>query len=155
MNKVIIIQHNVLHSETRKHNLINTYLDINPHIILINGHGMKQKEHIKVPGFITYQLSSSDELHDGCTLLIRSHIKHKLDNNYITDFKDISFETEIGDINIATTSLPPRRPYLPFPNSHKIFHENNPSYLLANMNASSTQLGNNHNNQVGKHLNDS
>lgn len=32
-------------------------------------------------------------------------------------------------------------------------HKNNPSYLLVDLNASSTQLGNNYNNQVGKHLN--
>lgn len=78
---------------------------------------------------------------------------NKLDYNYITDFLDISLETENGIINIATTYLLPRRPYLPFPDFHRFFHKNKPSYLIADMNATSTQLGNTHNNQVGKHLN--
>lgn len=96
MENITIIQHNVLHWETRKFNLTNTYLEFKSHVILLNGHGMKQKESIKIPGFIIYQLNSTDELLDGCALLIKSNIKHKLDDNYITDFVDISIETEIG-----------------------------------------------------------
>lgn len=69
MDTITIIQHNVLHWETRKFNLINTYLEIYPHVILINGHGMKQKELIKIPGYIIHQINST-ELHDGSAIYI-------------------------------------------------------------------------------------
>lgn len=75
MDSITIIQHNVLHWESRKTNLINTYLTINPQIILINGHGLRNYEQIKLPGYITYQLNTSNELHDGLALLIKSYIK--------------------------------------------------------------------------------
>lgn len=153
MNNIIIIQHNVLHWETRKANIISTYLTINPHIILINGHGMKNQEQIKIPGYTTYQMNTNNELHDGSALLVKSYIKHKIDDNYITDFIDIAIETENGLLNIATTYLPPRRPYLPFPDFHRLLSKNNPAYILADLNLSSTLTGSNHNNQVGKNLN--
>lgn len=149
MNNITIIQHNVLHWESRKHNLINSYLNINPN----KCPGNEKPRANKIPGYTTYQMNSSNEMHDGSAILIKSHIKHRLDDNYITDFIDIAFETENGLLNIATTYLPPRRPYLPFPDFHRFIFKNNPAYIIADLNASSTMLGTNHTNQVGKHLN--
>lgn len=57
---------------------------------------MKNNENIKIEGYTTYQTNSTEELHDGCAILIKSHIKHRLDNNYITDFLDVKIETNIG-----------------------------------------------------------
>ena len=153
MDQITIVQHNVLHWDTRKFNLTNTYRDINPHIILLNSHGMKNQENIKIHGYTTYQLNTFNELSDGCAILVKSQIKHKLDDNYITDFLDISIETDTGPINIATTYLPPRRAYLPFPDFHRFATKNNPAYLIGDLNATSINLGNKKNNQVGKNLN--
>lgn len=76
---------------TRKFNLINTntYKHINPYNILFNGHEMKAYRNIKIPGCITYQVNTSEELHDSIAIFVKSHIKHKLDTNYLRDFMDI------------------------------------------------------------------
>lgn len=153
MDTITIIQHNILHWETRKFNLINTHLEINSHIILINSYGMKQHQYIKVPGYTTNQMNTTNELNEGSTLLIKSNIKHILDDNYITDFLDTSLETATRKINIATNYLPPRRPIIPFPDFHRLASENNPVYFLADLKAVTTQLSNNFYNQVGRHLN--
>lgn len=75
MENIIIVQHNVLHWGTQKFNLINTYKQINPHIILIIPHGMKLDQNIKIPGYTTYQIDTTEELNDGSALLIKSQIK--------------------------------------------------------------------------------
>lgn len=43
METIITLQHNVQHLSTRNHNLQNTYIQINPDIILLNSHGVRQK----------------------------------------------------------------------------------------------------------------
>lgn len=120
MDNIKILQHNVLHWNTRKFSLTQTYKQINPHIILINSHGLKTEEQLKIHGYTTYKINSSEELSDGSAILIKSNIQHKIDDNYITDLLEITVETEIGEISIATTYLPPRRPYLPYPDIHRL-----------------------------------
>lgn len=48
---------NSLHWESRKFNLINTYREINSHILLMNGHDMKQQQNIEIQGYTTYNLT--------------------------------------------------------------------------------------------------
>lgn len=147
MDNIIIVQHNVLHWETRKFNLIKTYKEINPHTIVINGNGMKKTQLIRILGYITYQANTTGELHDGSEIPIKAYIKHKLG-----EFLDLSIESDIGEINIATTYLPPRRPYIPFQDYHRFASKNNPSYPLTDMNAFSHNIGSNSVNQDGRHL---
>lgn len=74
MDNITIIQHNVLNWNTRKHNLINTYLQINPHIFLLNSHGVKEEEEIKLPGYINYKVYTTNENNDGSAILIKQNI---------------------------------------------------------------------------------
>ncbi len=152
MDNIKIIQHNVLYWKTRKFSLTQAYKEINPHIILINSHGLKTEEHIKIPGYTTYQKNSTQELSDGSAILIKNNIKHRTDDDYITDLLEIIIETEIGEIGIATTYLPPRRPFLPYPDFHRLASKNIPTYLFADLNANIRAAGYQNTNQVGRSL---
>ncbi len=152
MDTIKIIQHNVLHWETRKMELIATYRMHDPDIILINSHGASEEENIKIVGYSTYMRNQSGERNDGSAILVKQNIKHKIDEEYITDVLCIKILTSLGHISIATTYLPPRRPYLPFPDIHRLSSKNEPTYLLADLNAKHRLLGDSHNNVVGKGL---
>lgn len=69
MDETFIVQHNVLHWETRKFNLTNTYKEINPHIILLNSHGANSQQQIIIQ-------NSSNQYNDGIAILVKDNIKH-------------------------------------------------------------------------------
>lgn len=48
--------------------------------------------------------------------------------------------------------MPPRRLFLPFPDFHKIVSNNHPSYIIGDVNAKHTILGDQSNNIVGRGL---
>ena len=149
-DNITIIQHNTLHWESNKVNLMNTYQQINADIILLNSHGLKNTNQLYIKGYQTYLKNSSNQLSDGSAILVRKNIKHKYIDNFMTDFLEIQLETSLGTISIATTYLPPRRPYLPFPDIHSLMYNIHPTYLLGDLNAKHRLLGNNTNNTVGK-----
>ena len=73
------------------------------------------------------------ELQNGSAIAIKKNHNHKLIDDFITDILAIQVETSLGPIIIATTYLPPRRPYLPYPG---ILLDNNiPTYLIGDVNA--------------------
>ena len=146
------MQHNVANWRTNKNILINTYMTINPDIILINSHGLKSDESLKILGYITHKINASNELNDGCAILVKSIIKHQINDNFLTDMLEMIVETSIGRIKIATTYIPPRRPFIPFPDFHALASNSIPTYLLADLNAKHTCLGDKYNNTVGKNI---
>lgn len=152
MDKILIVQHNVLHWNTRKFNLTQTYLDIAPHIILINSHGLKEQETIKIHGYTTYIINTTQENNDRSAVLIRNNIKHKLDDNYVTDILEVIIKTDIGEIGIATTYLPPRRAYLAYPDFHRLASKYRPTYIIGDLNATMRSQGHNTSNRVGRGL---
>jgi len=85
MDKLKIVQHNVAHWRPYKHNLTNIYRIIDPDIILINSHGMRAGESLKIYGYITHKINSNNELDDGSAILVKSYIKHKVTDDFITD----------------------------------------------------------------------
>jgi len=52
----------------------------------------------------------------------------------------------------ATTYLPPRRPFLPYTDMHRLLSNNIPTYILGDFNGRHTALGSKDNNTVGKSL---
>ncbi len=64
----------------------------------------------------------------------------------------MEIETSLGPIQIATTYLPPRRPFLPYPDIHTLLSNNIPTYILGDFNGRHTSFGNSDNNTVGKSL---
>lgn len=152
METITILQHNVQYWPTRRFNLTNTYLKINPDIILINSHGITDNAPLKLQGYQSYSTNKFNEIHDGIAILIRNNIKYTIQDDFITNVLQVTIETTLGKISLATTYLPPRRPYLPFPDIHKIASNHFPTYLLADLNAHHRLLNNNRNNEVGKGL---
>ena len=147
---ILIVQHNVRNWNSYKLTLTNLYKEINPDVILINSHGLKSTENIKIYTYQTYLINSSDELHDGSAILIKQHLKHKIKENYDTDILLITIETNTGPINIATTYLPPRRPYLPITDFHKLASETHPTYIIGDLNAHHPTIDRKKSNNVGK-----
>lgn len=152
MEKLKILQHNVLHWKTRKSHLTNIYLEIDPDIILINSHRLKEEENIKIPGYNSYNKNIYNEISDGIAILVKNTIKYKIKDEFITNCLEIIIDTSLGKISIATTYLPPRRQYLPFPDVHRLVYNNHPTYILADMNAQSRRLNSNRDNLIGKGL---
>ncbi len=79
--EVKIVQHNVLNWRNKKQTLTNVYKELELYIILINSHGLKPEENIKIYIYNTYLINSSEEMQDGSTILVRQNLKHKIKNN--------------------------------------------------------------------------
>lgn len=147
--KIKVVQHNTQHWMSNKLILTNSYLQLNPDVTLLDSHGVQNNSNIYIQGYTTYQKNSTEQLHDGSAILIKSNIQHKLIDNLISDVIERQVNTTIGTISIATTYLPP---YLPFSDIHKLIHNSNPTYIIGDLNAEHTVLGNTRNNAVGKGL---
>ena len=77
MDTLTILQHNVAHWKPNRYFLTNMYLHIDPDVILINSHGLKANERIKIYGYNTYIANSSNELHDGSAILIKTQTSRR------------------------------------------------------------------------------
>lgn len=89
---------------------------------------------------------------DGSAIAVQHSVKHKLYDDFDTDFLAVEIDTSLGPIIIATTYLPPRRPFLPYPDIHRLLSNNIPTYILGDFNGRHTAFGNKDNNTVGKSL---
>lgn len=83
---------------------------------------------------------------------MKKEITHNINDDFITDVIEVIIETTLGNVSIATTYLPPRRPYLPFPDFHKLAYNNYPTYVLGDLSARSIFMGHGRSNNVGKGL---
>ncbi len=57
-----IIQHNILNWKTNKQTLLPNYIAHDPDIILLNSHGFKPNDELKIPGYRTYKINYSENL---------------------------------------------------------------------------------------------
>ena len=97
LDTLTVYQHNVMNWKTNKTSLIDNYLKTSPDLILINSHGLKSTEPLKIPGFKTYKINYSESLSDGSAIAIKHNIQHKLYDDFDTD---ISLVTSVADILI-------------------------------------------------------
>ena len=97
-------------------------------------------------------INTSNEPHDGSAILVKSHIKHKVIDNFDTDILQITIQTNTGPIHIAKTYLPPRRAYLPITNFHRLASNTDPMYIIGDLNAKHPSIGTHTTNAVGKGL---
>ncbi len=149
MDKLVIIQHNINNWRSNKQSLLNHYLQVKPDIILINSHGLTDTEQLKIPSYKVYKINSTGTNNDGSAIAVKPDISHKLFDDFMTDFLAIEINTAHGPIIISTTYLPPRRPYLPFPDMHRLLSNNIPTYIIGDFNATHRSFGNASNNTVG------
>ena len=70
------IQHNVLTWEKRKFDLTNTYIQYDPDVILINSHGLKDSDKLKIPGYCVHQSNSTGEAMDGVAIAERRNLSY-------------------------------------------------------------------------------
>lgn len=151
-HSLTVIQHNVRNWSTVKHGLVNTYTAIDPDIILLNSHGIKTTESINITNYKIYKSNKTNERNDGVAIAIKKNIRHILLDNYTSETLAVKLHTTQGEIIIATTYLPPRRPFLPANDFLNLLNNKLPVYILGDLNAKHRILGNNNNNNVGKSL---
>ncbi|XP_042880256.1 uncharacterized protein LOC122258401 [Penaeus japonicus] len=124
-----------------KNELCNTYSHHNPDIILINSHGLPDNERIKIFPFNIYQRNKSGERADGVAIAIKRGTRHRILDDFDQEFLAVEVETTRGPIVIATCYLPPRRPFLPYPDILRLLRLQRPMYLLGDLNARHRTLG--------------
>ena len=152
MTRLKVVQHNVHTWGTRKFDLSNTYRHIDPDVILINSHGLRNDARLKIPGYRVHQQNISNELHDGVAIAVKTRIQHKVEDDFLSDTLAIEINTTDGPLTIATTYLPPRRPYIPHPDFLRLLRRQTPVLLAGDLNARHTTLGHATTNQVGRDL---
>lgn len=152
LRKLLILQHNVRNWNTHKHEFYNIYRIEDPDIILLNEHGVKNNDNITLFNYNVHQSNKLNENNDGVAIAIRKNIKYRLIDDFTDEFLAIQIDTTIGEIIIATSYLPPRRPYLPAQDFLRLINSNKPTYIIGDFNARHRVLGHNNNNTVGNVL---
>lgn len=133
-----VIQHDVLHWHNRKHELCNTYAAHIPDIILLNSHVQNDNERIKI---FTYSMYQSGGRSDSVALGIRKGLQHQILDDFDNEFLAVKLDTTRDPIVLATGYLPPRRPFLPFPDILRLLRLCIPVYFLGDVNARHRTLG--------------
>ena len=87
---------------TNKDSLIDNYIKTNPDLILINSHGLKSTEQLKIPGYKTYKINYSEALADGSAIAIKYNIQHKLYDDFDLDVLAVEVQTNYGPIHSVT-----------------------------------------------------
>ena len=140
VNRIKIIQHNVLQWRNRKQELYNLYRTLDPDILLLNSHGVKDEENMKIFGYSIHQKNITGA-NDGAAIAIKEGIRHKVIDGMIDSTVAIEIETARGPIILATMYCPPRRPYLPLQDIQTILNKRIPTYILGDLNARHPTLG--------------
>ena len=146
------MQHNVLTWDQRKYDLSNTYRQLDPDIILINSHGLTDDSRLKIPGYRVHQTNLSNERHDGVAIAVKSRLRHRVDDDFISETLAVEIDTSDGPVAVATSYLPPRRPYLPHPDFLRLFRRRLPLLFAGDLNARHPDLGTRSTNTVGRDL---
>ena len=141
-----------MHWKTHKNSLTENYFNISLDLTLINSHGLKATEPLKIPGYKVYKVNYSQELSDESAIAVKYNVAHKLYDDYITDVLAVEINTNVRPIIISTTYLPPQRPFLPSPDILKLLNNNIPTYINGNINGRHQHFGNRDSNTVGKSL---
>lgn len=151
LNTLKIVQHNVLAwTFNRRNELFNIYRTLDPDIILINAHGRKNEERIKLFNYNVYQRNSLNENNAGVAIAIRINLKHQIIDDLEDDFLALKVTTTQGPLIIATGYLPPRNPTLPHNNFLRLFRNQFPVLLAGDLNARHHILDHGNDNAIGE-----
>lgn len=152
-NSIKILQHNVLAwTYQRRNELTNYYLEEDPDIILINAHGIKTEDKLKIHNYMVHKINIRNEPHDGAAIAVKKNIKYRILDTYQENFLAIIVTTTLGEVCIATGYQPPRRPWLNYDNFLTWARLPIPTYFIGDVNARHQQLGNNDNNNNGRFI---
>lgn len=146
-----IVQHNVLAwTFNRRNELYNIYRNIDPDIILINAHGRKNEEIIKLFNYNVHQRNTRNENNAGVAIAIKRNIDYQIIDDMEEDFLAIQIMTTLGPLIIATGYLPPRHPTIPINNFLRLFRNQHPVLLAGDLNARHQALEHGNNNTTGE-----
>ena len=130
------MQHNVLRWKTpRSRELVTHYHNLRADIILMNAHGLKADEPLRIHGYKVYQRNQRGQKDDGVAIAVRIGIDHQIIDDFFDEVMAVRVDTALGPIVLATAYLPPRRAYVPFPDILRLAHMQQPVYLLGDLNA--------------------
>ena len=145
-----ILQNNVLNWKTPRIDLINIYIKIKPDVILINSHGNKSNEKIKIFKYVTYQSNMLEERNNSRAIAVRIGIEHRIRENFYSDILSIELDTNLGLIELLTCYVPPRIGYLHFPDFYRLFRQNHSVYYIGYLNVRCIDLRSNSDYVIGK-----
>lgn len=154
MATLSVLQHNVLSwTFSRRYELYNTYREIDPDVILINAHSLKDGQRIKIFNYDVYQTNHLNEHNAGAAIAVRKNLKHQIWDDLEEDYLAIKVLTPTGHLIIATGYQPPRLPHLPAHTLLRLFRNNSPVILAGDLNARHRVLGHDNNNPAGEFIN--
>ncbi len=61
-NTFTVMQHNVLNWRSNKESLLTYYLQLSPDIMLINSHGLRYEDSLKIPGYKVHKINTTNSL---------------------------------------------------------------------------------------------
>ena len=148
-----ILQHNVQHWRTHRHQLVEIYRTVDPDVILINSHGLRNDEDLKIPGYRVMQHSQTQEVADGAAIAFRSNLRIKKLSIGSTGLLKIEIPTEYDSVVIATHYLPPRcQDALMTDVLQDVANSHQPYYFVGDLNASARVLRDSRTNDRGRVL---
>ena len=139
--------------EANKHTIKEDIKQENPDIILLQDHGKENNDKIKICIYNILQQNHTNKQHDGTVIAVRKDIIFTEMDTFSEEMLAINIPTPRETITIATAYQPPRRPRLLREDFAKLFRQQNPVFLLGDLNAHCAASGyRNHFNQQGRHL---
>ena len=151
-SKIQILQANVGGWQTNKQSIQNTIIRENIDVVLLNEHGIRSGEEIKISSFNVYKKNTLNERRSGTAIGVRKSLVYRIREDYESDLLSIEIETSLGPIIIATAYIPPRVGFLQYPDYYRLFSFSKPVYFIGDLNARDRTLGHNNSNTVGKAL---
>ena len=137
----------------RRVELANVYRELKGDVLLLQSHSVAAPLLVKVAGYTVHWTNRSGEGNDGVAIAIRHGLKYQLIEDFQDEFLAVRLFTPTGALTVGTCYLPPRRPYLPFPDVHRLITRQEPVYLVGDFNAHHAAFGYSSENAVGRALN--
>ena len=148
------MQLNVCGWKKNKLSIINAINKENFDIILLNEHGMKNHEEMKIYNYNVFKTNTLNEKSNGCAIAVKRNISYRIREDFHSDLLSIEIETSLGPIVIATAYIPPRIGYLNYIDYYRLFNDRLPVYFIGDLNARHNYLGHSNNNRIGNNLKD-
>lgn len=95
------------------------------------------------------QQNIQNEAMDGVAIAVKTSVRHRIEDDYLSEMLAIVTDTPDGPVTTATSYLTPRRPYILHPDFLSLFRRQTPVFLFRDLNARHMTLGCTSTNQVG------
>ena len=147
-----MVQINVRGWTGNKKSVIQMINDTDADIALINEHGCKTNQKIKIFNYNIIQSNKLDQGFNGSAIAVKKNIKCRLNDGYESDLLSVAVEAGGVGCVVATDYIPPRVGYLHYPDYHRLFSSNEAVYFVGDLNGRCRMLGHGNTNPVGGQL---